>query len=78
VLDIVHGNPSTSTYRHVSSAAGRLSQRAVWRTVREKKLWAPKIRGSRTLPLDKAARIQLAFSSLNVKYSKFHTAEEIL
>jgi len=38
VLDIVHGNPSTSTYRHISSATGRLSQRAVWRSVREKKL----------------------------------------
>jgi hypothetical protein len=38
VLDIVHGNPSTSTYRHISSAAGRLSQRAVRRTVHDNKL----------------------------------------
>jgi hypothetical protein len=38
VLDVVHGNSSTST-SHISSAAGRLSQRAAWRNVRENKLY---------------------------------------
>jgi hypothetical protein len=36
VLNIVHGNTSSST-RHISSATGRICQRAAWRTVPENK-----------------------------------------
>jgi hypothetical protein len=38
VLDIVHDNPSTSR-RHICPTTGRLSESAVWRTLRENQLF---------------------------------------